>query len=259
MQMLERSNGDQAGSLSASLSGDTGERRSLAERVAGVLRQMFLNGDLAPGQRLIETEIADQLQVSRGPVRDALKALQEEGIVHIEPRKGTFIARLDYEDLSDIYLLRGAIEGLGARILAEEGAPEQIAQLEASLTDLRDSLQDLKRFAQLDLHFHELLCQLTGHKWLYKQWLSMKTYTWLFIQTSQALDSPGDPGMLDSHTEIFQAIQHRLPTLAEQAARRHTILAGEQMRLLWEEKPENLELPPFIQHHIDEIASNGSE
>lgn len=259
MEISERSNGDQAGSIPADLSGDTGDRQTLAERVAATLREMFLNGDLIPGQRLIETEIADQLQVSRGPVRDALKALQEEGIVHIEPRKGTFIARLAYDDLSDIYLLRGAIEGLGARILAEEGTPEQIVQLEASLTDLRDSLQDLKKFAQLDLHFHELLCQLTGHKWLYKQWLSMKTYTWLFIQTSQALDSPGDPGMLDSHTEIFRAIQHRLPTLAEQAARRHAILAGEQIRLLWEENPENIEIPPFIKRHIDEIASNGSE
>jgi DNA-binding GntR family transcriptional regulator len=248
MKLQERLNGEQEG-----------DRQSLAERVAGTLREMFLNGELIPGQRLIETEIAEKLQVSRGPVRDALKTLQEEGIVNIEPRKGTFITKLSYEDLDDFYLLRGAIEGLGARILAVEGTTEQIAQLEASLTDLRASLQDLKRFAQLDLHFHELLCQLTGHKWLYKQWLSMKTYTWLFIQTSQALDSPGDPGMLDSHTEIYQAIKHRLPTLAEQAARRHTILAGEQIRQLLEEKPENRKLPLLIKLHIEEIASNGSE
>jgi DNA-binding GntR family transcriptional regulator len=238
------------------LNGDQdGDRLSLAERVASTLREMFLNGDLKPGQRLIETDIAEQLQVSRGPVRDALKALQEEGIVHIEPRKGTFMAKLCYEDLNDIYLLRGAIEGLGARILAEEGTPEQIDQLEACLYNLRDSIDDLKRFAQYDLQFHELLCQLTGHKWLYKQWLSMKTYIWLFIQSSQALDTPGDPGMLTSHTEIFQAIEHKLPTLAEQAARRHTVLAGEQIRMLWEQTPENPKLPQFIKHHIEEITS----
>ena len=92
-----------------------GDRLSLAERVASTLREMFLNGDLKPGQRLIETEIAEQLQVSRGPVRDALKTLQEEGIVHIEPRKGTFMVKLCYEDLNDIYLLRGAIEGSGGK------------------------------------------------------------------------------------------------------------------------------------------------
>ncbi len=114
------------------------DRLSLAEQVAGTLREMFLNGDLKPGERLIETELAEQLQVSRGPVRDALKALQEEGVVHIEPRKGTFMAKLCYEDLNDIYLLRGAIEGLGARILAEEGTPEQVDQLEDCLYNLQD-------------------------------------------------------------------------------------------------------------------------
>lgn len=233
----------------------SGDRLSLAERVAGTLREMFLNGDLKPGERLIETEIAEQLQVSRGPVRDALKTLQEEGVVHIEPRKGTFMAKLCYEDLNDIYLLRGAIEGLGARILAEEGTPEQIDQLEECLHNLQASIDDLKVFAKYDLHFHELLCQLTGHKWLYKQWLSMKTYIWLFIQSSQALDTPGDPGMLASHTEIFQAIKHRLPTLAEQAARRHTVLAGEQIRMLWEQNPENAKIPQFIKHHIEEITA----
>ena len=185
-----------------------GDRQSLAERVAGTLRDLFLSGELKPGQRLIETDIAEQLEVSRGPVRDALKALREEGIVHIEPRKGTFVAELCLEDLNDIYLLRGAIEGLGARFLAEGGTPEQIDQLESCLVSLRDSIHDLKKFAYFDLHFHELLCQLTGHKWLYKQWLSMKSYIWLFIQSSQELDMPGDPGMLDSHTEIFQAIKH---------------------------------------------------
>ena len=85
---------------------------------------------LIPGQRLIETEIAEQLDVSRGPVRDALKMLQDEGVVRIEPRKGTFVARLCYEDLYELYLLRGVIEGLGARLLAEKGSPEQIQKLE---------------------------------------------------------------------------------------------------------------------------------
>ena len=244
MELQERSNGDQ-----------NGDRQSLAERVASTLREMFLNGDLIPGQRLIETEIAEQLDVSRGPVRDALKALQEEGIVHIEPRKGTFIAKLCLEDLDDIYLLRGAIEGLGARTLAEKGSPEQIEQLENCLANLWNSIHDLRKFAHYDLQFHELLCKLSNHKWLYKQWLSMKTYIWLFIQSSQALDSPGDPGMMDSHTEIFQAIQHKLPTLAEQAVRRHSILAGEQIKMLWEQSSENPRIPQFIKHNIEEQSS----
>jgi DNA-binding GntR family transcriptional regulator len=227
----------------------------LAELVAGTLRQHFLNGDYEPGQRLIETEIAEELQVSRGPVRDALKALQDEGIVHIEPRKGTFVAKLCLEDLVDIYLVRGALEALGAKIVAGRGDPEQIGQLEACLNNLWESIHDLKRFAQLDLRFHELLCELSGNAWLYKQWQSMKTYIWLFIQSSQELDSPGHPGMMESHTEIFQAIRHGLPALAEQAVQRHNTLAGEQIRMLWEASPENLHIPEALKLQIEDIAS----
>jgi DNA-binding GntR family transcriptional regulator len=226
------------------------DQQSLAERVAFSLREMFLNGDLIPGQRLIETEIAEQLDVSRGPVRDALKMLQDEGIVRIEPRKGTFVTKLCYEDLYDLYLLRGVIEGLGARLLAERGTPEQIQKLEACLDELMASKNDLKKFGQLDLQFHEMLCSLTGHKWLYRQWMSMKTYVWLFIQASQALDWPGSQEMVDSHTEIFQAIRYGLPLLAEQAVKRHSSMSGEEIRLIWERNPEGVIIPPFLQHHI---------
>ena len=226
------------------------DQQSLAERVAFSLREMFLNGDLIPGQRLIETEIAEQLDVSRGPVRDALKMLQDEGIVRIEPRKGTFVTKLCYEDLYDLYLLRGVIEGLGARLLAERGTPEQIQKLEACLDELMASKNDLKKFGQLDLQFHEMLCSLTGHKWLYRQWMSMKTYVWLFIQASQALDWPGSQEMVDSHTEIFQAIRYGLPLLAEQAVKRHSSMSGEEIRLIWERNPEGVIFPPFLQHHI---------
>jgi DNA-binding GntR family transcriptional regulator len=230
-----------------------GNGQSLAEQVANTLRKMYLNGKLKPGQRLIETEIAEQLKVSRGPIRDALKTLQEEGVVNIEPYKGTFIAELSYEDMEDIYLLRGAIEGLGAKILAEEGTNEQIDQLEAALNNLRNSIHELKEFAQNDLHFHELLCQLTGHKWLYKQWLSMRTYIWLFIQSSQKLDTPGDLRMMDLHTEIFQAIKNKLPTLAEHAARRHSSLAVERIKMLWQQADKN---PYFPNHYIEGINTD---
>jgi DNA-binding FadR family transcriptional regulator len=83
----------------------------------------------------------------------------------------------------------------------------------------------------------------------------MKTYIWLFIQSSQALDMPGDPVMLESHTEIFQAIIHKLPTLAEHAARRHMVLAVERLRMLWQQNPDNPRIPKFIKHYIEEINS----
>ena len=78
----------------------------------------------------------------------------------------------------------------------------------------------------------------------------MKTYIWLFIQASQALDWPGSQEMVDLHTEIFQAIRCGLPLLAEQAVKRHSIMSGEEIRLIWERNPEGMNIPPFFQHHI---------
>jgi DNA-binding GntR family transcriptional regulator len=207
---------------------------NLSGIVAAELRNMFLNGELEPGEHIVETEIAKKINVSRGPVREAIRQLQKENIVRVEPRRGAFVVELTIDDLYDIYTLRGALEGLGARILAENADPEAIEELRACLENLSQTRNDLREFARIDLQFHELLCRLSGHEWLYKHWLSLKTHVWLFIQTAQVLDRPGSEDMVDIHIEIFEAIRAGLPSLAEQSVRRHTETAGESVRLFWE-------------------------
>src|SRR5712692_2244847 len=93
-------------------------RRSLVEEAAELLRQEILSGRFRQGEHLVETKIAEQLRVSRGPVREAFKLLRAEGLVEEEPRRGTFVVSLSARDATEIYELRAAIEGRAAHLLA---------------------------------------------------------------------------------------------------------------------------------------------
>lgn len=209
---------------------------NLAAHAVRILRDMFLSGELEPGQRIIESEMAGRLHLSRGPVREALRMLEKEGVVRIVPRRGTFVAELSPEDIYEVYSLRAVIEGLAARILAERAGPDVVAELEECVVGMEASKDNLIEFAKLDLQFHERLCRLTGHTWLYKQWLTMKTYVWLFIRASQTLDAPGNQQMVDLHKDIVDAIRARLPESAELVARHHTEVRGEALRLHWKKE-----------------------
>src|SRR6202043_1796297 len=93
-------------------------RRSLAEDAVELLRHEILSGRFRQGEHLVETKIAQQLRVSRGPVREAFKLLRAEGLVKEEPRRGMFVVSLSARDAREIYELRAAIEGRAAQLLA---------------------------------------------------------------------------------------------------------------------------------------------
>src|ERR671927_1179987 len=90
-------------------------RATLADSTADALRERILAGLFGPGERLVEAEIARQLRISRGPVREALAKLREEALVRDEPRRGWFVSELTADDIREIYELRAAIEARGAQ------------------------------------------------------------------------------------------------------------------------------------------------
>lgn len=137
---------------------------SLAEGAASSIRENILDGVYQQGQHLVETELAKQLGVSRGPVREALKVLSLEGLVAIEPHRGVFVVRLTELDVWEIYELRAAIESRAAALMAQQPQAEKIDLLREQLASLEASAQegDVSAVARGDLKFHELLCELSG-------------------------------------------------------------------------------------------------
>ena len=105
--------------------------RSTPESVADRLRSLILNRHLGPGERLVQDDLAEQLGVSRTPIREALHALAADGLVVLSPRKGASVAAFSLEDLKDLYSIRIPLEGYGAFLATRAVGPEDVATLHA--------------------------------------------------------------------------------------------------------------------------------
>ncbi|MGH2680908.1 MAG: GntR family transcriptional regulator [Actinomycetota bacterium] len=143
---------------------------TLAERSAELIRERILTGDFASGDRLVEAKLAEQLGISRGPLREALKQLAAEGLVREEPRRGTFVATPTAEDVRDVYDLRVAIESRAARLVIARGDPAALEVLRRAVEGIGAAAKavDLQRLVRADYEFHETLCRVSGNRRLHE-------------------------------------------------------------------------------------------
>ncbi|MEZ5174967.1 MAG: GntR family transcriptional regulator [Acidimicrobiia bacterium] len=152
--------------------GDT--HRALHEVAAERIRAAILNGTLYPGERLVEDRLAQELNVSRHPIREALRTLQLEGFVDIEPRRGATVSRVSTEEASELFEVLMALDGLAARSAASAIGPEILAQIDTILADATAILDastslsqsDLAELADLNLRFHTLITRAGGNRQL---------------------------------------------------------------------------------------------
>jgi GntR family transcriptional regulator of gluconate operon len=135
--------------------------RSLAEDAADRIREQILSGGFTQGEHLVEAKIAEQLAISRGPVREAFKLLRAEGLLNEEPRRGTFVVSLTAGDVREIYGLRAALEGRAARLLARRGDKAAVLQLSALADAIDDAVEqgDAAAVSRADLAFHHGVCE----------------------------------------------------------------------------------------------------
>jgi len=151
------------------------DQAHLAERTRQSLRRAILDGSFAPGDRLVEGTIAAAVGVSRAPVREAIKALADEGLVVVFPRRGAFVNRLTSEDANEIYTLRGALEALAFRLVAANLTRDQTASLSQIVEEMRQGAadRDIGRLSDLDVTFHRAIVEFAGNKRLLQAWDKM--------------------------------------------------------------------------------------
>jgi DNA-binding GntR family transcriptional regulator len=188
-------------------------QRTLCDYVADQLRQAILSDKIKPGQRLVEQEIAESMQTSRGPVRDALKALETEGLVVRQSHRGAFVAELKTEDVIEIYTLREALENLAIRFAIRKATDEQIDDLGKIVHEMEQlALQDYTQSdaTDLDMEFHFTLCKISGHKRLLNAWIAMSAQIRLVL-LKHRLWNPKDhrERSVDWHARIVQSLRQR--------------------------------------------------
>lgn len=155
------------------------ERESTASIVATRIRDAVIDGSFGPGMQLSEAQLADRLGISRGPVREAMQRLIQEGLLRAERHRGVFVIELGPDDVRDVYLARATTERTAVSLLLRRGDRRAIAELEALVDELEAASRsgEWSRVADLDLAFHERLVAATGSKRLIRMFRTLMAET----------------------------------------------------------------------------------
>jgi DNA-binding GntR family transcriptional regulator len=209
------------------------DKSSLDVRAATAIRQQIIAGTVVPGTRLTEMKLAADLALSRGTIRAALHHLAAEGLVEQVPYTGWAVARLDPHDLWELYTLRGSLEGLAARLVAEAIDEDKAARLAAVFDDLVGACQagEPLMVAERDFALHLTIVALAGHRRLSRQFALVEGQIRMFIASSNAL-LPTQRDVIAQHAPLVEAIGRGDADAAERGMREHIASEG---RLLIEQ------------------------
>lgn len=203
---------------------------SLTESIAKYLRQAIIGGEYSPGSRLPEITLAKDLDVSRGTVREALRALSDTGLVDVVPRRGVFVSQLSIKATWEITSLRALLEPYAARLALDGSGNGQRLQQEvaAAFEVLRTASGsgDPMAVADADVAFHRSVFARCGHKMLLAQLSTLQTLSRRLVLTNQ-LYAADAPTLIPQHAPIADAVMAGDADAVEVAVRSHVIEAGE--------------------------------
>ena len=194
------------------------EKPSLRALVEQQIRDAIMRGAYLPGERLVEGTIADQLGVSRAPVREVLSALEKEGLVVSVQRRGSSVVKFSPRDIDEIYSLRLLLEVGAVHRAINRITDVQIESMQTMvnvLGTLAKEKPDSPQIVAQDLLFHAAICQSADHSRLCQVWTSMRWQTQLLIGLTARThyENPDEPKRF--HEAILQAIRMRDATAAE--------------------------------------------
>ena len=198
------------------------EYKPLRDVVFENLREAIVEGKLSPGKRLMEIQLAEQLGVSRTPVREAIRKLELEGLVVMIPRKGAYVSNMSLKEVVEVLEIRASLEGLAAYLAAERISDEDLIKLEKIADDFSQGKDeyDLETLLKKDVEFHECIFKATNNKKLHQLINSLweQVYRFRFMYIS---DYESTKNIDKEHKLILQALKSRDSQLAKQYAKEH--------------------------------------
>lgn len=207
---------------------------TLRESVWRSIREAILRGELEPGTPINQAILAERFGISRGPLREALSLLENEGLVRNIPYRGTFVAEFDERIIKETYSLRRVLEAFAVEQAIENGAPEQIAELREIYEEMVEAARqkDMEKFHEIDLQFHRHVYTMAEHELLLEMWAVIETNVKRGIFYAQFnLYSPEE--LLDSHRRILEAIEARNITAAKREIDLHITDGCERLISRW--------------------------
>jgi DNA-binding GntR family transcriptional regulator len=200
------------------------QSKSLPQAVQETVLNMILRGELPPGAKLNEIELATLLKVSRGPVREAFRGLEEAGLLRSTKNRGVFVREISAEEATDLYNVRACLEAYACRTLALTITDRQVAELRDIVEAMEPAFkrQDVEEFYPRNIHFHNRLVEMANSPKL----LSLYRNVINEVHLVSRLGIEKEGGRLVSnleHREIVEALQRRDPAGAETLVTEHVI------------------------------------
>jgi DNA-binding GntR family transcriptional regulator len=207
-------------------------RRVLADEALDAIRTAILNGELVPGQRLIEEELSNQLQVSRGPVREALVRLEQEGLVVNERHRGATVTELSLAEAGEIYSLRTALERLAVEFACRNASDEDFAEIDSVLAKFEALPRPLtyNAVAILDVEFHDAVFRAAHHVRLYRSWIALRSQIAMFLLQRGAFREDFSTAWREEHEVLLTMLKCRQTVSAVKEIESH--IEGTYRRML---------------------------
>lgn len=203
------------------------ERTTLRERALQAIRTAITSGQYGPGDHLGEVELATRLGISRGTVREALRHLQQEGLVTAGHRGMLRVNSLTAKEIRGLYRVRAALEGLAvATVIESPQRASAVATLREALDRLADADADFTRRVESDLGFHLLLCELADNPLLVESWRHLEGRIRVAIMSHDSAQLPGIMSR-DRHAPIVDAIEAGDVDAAVEIVEQHMAVAAE--------------------------------
>ncbi len=179
----------------------------LRDVVFHTLREAILRGELKPGERLMELQLAAKLGVSRTPIREAIRMLEQEGLAVTIPRKGAEVAKMTEKDMRDVLQVREALDELAASIACEQMTAEQLDALKATMREFEEYTKtgNVKKIAEADVKFHDIIYQATGNPKLVNILSNLREQMYRY-RIEYLKDEKNYPVLIREHSEIVEGL-----------------------------------------------------
>ena len=201
---------------------DMNEYLPLRDVVFKTLREAILRGDLKPGERLMELQLAAKLGVSRTPIREAIRMLEQEGLAVTVPRKGAEVAQMTLKDMEDVLEVREVLDELAVKLACTKVNEEQLARLikvqeEFELSTVGD---DVKKIAEADVAFHEVIYEIADNPKLVRILNNLREQVYRY-RVEYVKDPKNYPVLIREHENIVEGLKAKDVRMATHAMHEH--------------------------------------
>lgn len=196
----------------------------LRDVVFNTLREAILKGELIPGERLMEKQLAERMGVSRTPIREAIRKLELEGLVMMVPRKGAEVAKITEKDIRDVLEVRATLEALAVRLACEKMNELGLAKLTRVKEEFEKAAykKEVEVLIDKDVEFHDIIFAATGNDKLIHIVNNLREQIYRF-RVKYISEMNDFMGLVEEHEAIVQSIRNKDPKKAEEIAVRHIV------------------------------------